>query len=495
MGNATNNSGFGFRVLKTHINSPAHEAGIQPFLDFIVNIELTHSELKEVNLSNIQAFFNTIKANENKEIHVTLFNIYDRQLRKIHMIPHKNWPEADSLLGVLLRYEDYITALERTYKVIQVLPGSEAEKLGFMEEFDYILGLTNYQYKDLGEFIKLLFKAEDVCVFNVKEGRVRFIQTPKEKCVLGCQFGEGILNQLPYKRYEMPMIEEGVKQHEEIVNLTEEAHGVEQNNDHVENQIKTSPKQILEGPPKKNEIHEKEHKSGIGLEEHHEAKNYQELLQGSSSKATLDYIHHKRTEHLKKNGPGGGRFAPKNPFQSPTLKYENEIEAHANEKEENLKENIKGDLKGDLKVDLDLKGDLKGDLKVDQKDIKEEIKDQKEILKEILKENIKDDSKDYSKDHSQEKDHLKDHSKDRLKENLKEDQKENLNSNEISNNLDNNLNKSEEKIKENEKKTEEVIESARFAKMVMKYSYYCPKLKDEYVISSSDLMQMTVKIE
>ena len=472
MGNATNNSGFGFRVLKTHPHSPAHEAGIIPFLDFIVNIELSQSELKEANLSNIQSFFNTIQANENKEIHVTLFNIYDRQLRKIKMVPHKNWPEADSLLGVLLRYEEYMTALERTYKVIQVVPGSEAEKLGFVEEYDYVVGLTTYQYKDLGEFIRLLFKAEEVCVFNVKESKLKFILMPKEKCVLGCQFGEGILNQLPYKRYELPLIEEVQhhKQHEDIVDLTEET-------SHSESQIQNlnpavSPVKVIEAPPKKNEIHP-EHKSGIGLDDHAEKKNYQEMLKATSSKSTLEYIHHKRSEHLKKNGPPAGRFLPKNPFQSPTFKNGNEGEKKENAENLGLGESQKENLK-----EQQMKENPKENMKEESKPLKESKEPPKEILK---------DSRENSKEIQENKVDLP------LKE--KENRKENDN---IQNNgenlkIDENL-KQEKKIEGNEL-NEESVENARFAKMVMKYSYYCPKLKDEYVINSSDLMQMTVKIE
>lgn len=473
MGNATNNSGFGFRVLKTHPHSPAHDAGIIPFLDFIVNIELSQSELKEANLSNIQSFFNTIQANENKEIHVTLFNIYDRQLRKIKMVPHKNWPEADSLLGVLLRYEEYMTALERTYKVIQVVPGSEAEKLGFMEEYDYVVGLTTYQYKDLGEFIRLLFKAEEVCVFNVKESKLRFIQMPKEKCVLGCQFGEGILNQLPYKKYELPLIEEAPpKQHEDIVDLTEETSHTESQPQNLNSAV--SAMKVIEAPPKKNEIHP-EHKSGIGLDDHTEKKSYQEMLKATSSKSTLEYIHHKRSEHLKKNGPAGGRFLPKNPFQSPTFKNVKEGETKENGENLGLGENQKENLK-----EQTTKENPKENLKEEES---KPLKESKEPPKEILK-----DSRENSKEIQEKKVDLS------YKE--KETRKENQNMNNIQTNVENlKIDENSKQEKKIDEFYEESVENARFAKMVMKYSYYCPKLKDEYVINSSDLMQMTVKIE
>ena len=465
MGNTSNNSGYGFRVLKTQIHSPAYEAGLQPFLDFIVNIELNHSELKEANIPSIHAFFNTIKSNENKEIHVTVFNIYNRQLRKIKLLPNKSWPEADSLLGALLRYEEYITALERTYKIIQVIKPSLAQSLGLIEEYDYILGITNLQYKDLNEFIRCLFKADDICVFNVKENKIKFINMPKEKCQLGCQFGEGILNQLPYKRYDMPLMEQVVKNevlHEEIVNLTE--NDTEQTNTTCSISQVSPKKNVIIAPPKKNEIlKENEQKSGIGLDDNHQAKNYQDLLK-QSSKYTVDYIQHKRAEHMKKNGSNPNtRLPPKNPFQSPTLL--------AN-KEENHEKNEKVEV-----VELYEKNDKNetSDVKHDQIDRKNEKKEKNDNVQ-----NIK--NPEDINEHQNNSESLK----------SKEETKEILETVEIQRN-EKKFNGEEKKEKEDTSKNP--ADSGKFAKMMMKYSYYCPRIKNEYVINSCDLMSMNVVIE
>lgn len=441
MGNASNNSGYGFRVLKTQPHSPAHESGLQPFLDFIVNIELSQSETKEANISNIQAFFNTIKSNENREIHVTVFNIYDRQLRKIRMIPNKSWPDADSLLGALLRYEEYITALERTYKVIQVLPNSVSEKIGFLENYDYVLGITNYLYKDLNDFIRCLFKADEVCVLNVKENKLKFITIPKEKCLLGCQFGEGILNQLPYKSYESPMIEEVLKpSEEEIVTLTEDpAVNHDKNDKNEENPqyhspatIKTPPtKKIIEAPPKKSELSKEIEHKPILLEDNQEAKNYEELLKPTCSKSTLEFIHHKRSENLKKNGhhTSNQRFTPKNPFSSPTNM---KIDESQDQNEKNNKNENNNPQKNLDKFNLEEKNENSEETIEKNNEVKENL-------------NIFEEEK-----------HL----------NLESSQSQKGQNN-------------EEKI----------------GKMQMKYSYYCPKIKNEYVINSGDLVILTKVLE
>lgn len=440
MGNASNNSGYGFRVLKTQPHSPAHESGLQPFLDFIVNIELSQSETKEANISNIQAFFNTIKSNENREIHVTVFNIYDRQLRKIRMIPNKSWPDADSLLGALLRYEEYITALERTYKVIQVVPNSVSEKIGFVENFDYVLGITNYLYKDLNDFIRCLFKADEVCVLNVKENKLKFITIPKEKCLLGCQFGEGILNQLPYKSYESPMIEEILKpSEEEIVTLTEDPPvNYDKNEKNEENlqhnspaTIKTpSPKKIIEAPPKKSELSKEIEQKPIVLEDNQEAKNYEELLKPTCSKSTLEFIHHKRSENLKKNGhhSGNQRFTPKNPFSSP--------------KNMNIVEN---------------------------QDQKEKMDKNENNSKSLDKFNLEEKNENIEENYEK---------KNEIKENLNIIEEENKHLN---------LESSQNQKKQNKEE--------KIGKMQMKYSYYCPKIKNEYVINSGDLVILNQILE
>ena len=36
------------------------------------------------------------------------------------MIPNKNWKNADSLLGIVLRYDKYEDYYERTYKILNV---------------------------------------------------------------------------------------------------------------------------------------------------------------------------------------------------------------------------------------------------------------------------------------------------------------------------------------------------------------------------------------
>jgi hypothetical protein len=41
-------------------------------------------------------------------------------VRSVFVRPSNDWPESDSLLGVILRYENYTEAHENTFKILNV---------------------------------------------------------------------------------------------------------------------------------------------------------------------------------------------------------------------------------------------------------------------------------------------------------------------------------------------------------------------------------------
>ena len=43
-----------------------------------------------------------------------------REFRNVVLVPNKNWSEKDSLLGVLLRLENYVNINENTFKITKV---------------------------------------------------------------------------------------------------------------------------------------------------------------------------------------------------------------------------------------------------------------------------------------------------------------------------------------------------------------------------------------
>ena len=101
-------------------------------------------------------FFEMVNNHEGKELFLTLYNMRLRNIRKVPIVPNKNWINSDSLLGVMLRYENYEIAHEYTYKILSVLKNSPSEKAGLQENIDYVIGLLNFKNEDLNDMINYI---------------------------------------------------------------------------------------------------------------------------------------------------------------------------------------------------------------------------------------------------------------------------------------------------------------------------------------------------
>ena len=56
---------------------------------------------------------------------------------------NKSWPGADSLLGVLFRYENYINAFDKIMKVTNIEKDSPAAVAGLKDHEDFVLGVAS----------------------------------------------------------------------------------------------------------------------------------------------------------------------------------------------------------------------------------------------------------------------------------------------------------------------------------------------------------------
>ena len=157
----------------------------------------------------LQDLFALLLQSEDRTLTFSVYNILTRKTRKVNVTPNKNWGNNDSLLGAVLRYENYSTALERVYRIAQVYPNSPASEAGLIPEYDYLLGSPQNYYLDLQEFsafLNLIVDTEankvDMWVYNSKSNSVRKTTIiPRKKWggkgLLGCEFGLGMLNELP----------------------------------------------------------------------------------------------------------------------------------------------------------------------------------------------------------------------------------------------------------------------------------------------------------
>ena len=134
-----NESRPGYRVVEVIKNSPSEKAGIQPYLDFIMSLNGTNL------LESSLPFQEMIKSNENCCVTLEVLSLVDMSLREVRVTPEK-W-EGEGLLGVNLRYEDSIEALNRIIHVTKVFPNSAASNAGLLEG-EFIIGSKEALIKD-----------------------------------------------------------------------------------------------------------------------------------------------------------------------------------------------------------------------------------------------------------------------------------------------------------------------------------------------------------
>ena len=74
-----------------YLESPAHEAGIQPFKDFILGT-------REIAFKSLDEFAKYVEVNQEREIRLHLYNIETMKVREVSLTPTKSWG-GQGLLG------------------------------------------------------------------------------------------------------------------------------------------------------------------------------------------------------------------------------------------------------------------------------------------------------------------------------------------------------------------------------------------------------------
>lgn len=180
----------GYRVLEVLEGSPAHEAALQLFTDFIISVNgtvLQHSEMP---------FQEIIRRNSNCKITLEVFNIISKETREVKVTP-KEWG-GEGVLGVSLRFEELQEALDQIIHVTHVQPGSPAELSGIMPQEDYILGSFDFFMKDVDELLIFASCHEQVklCLYSQKSKQARQVILKGGGNSLGIEVGTGALHTL-----------------------------------------------------------------------------------------------------------------------------------------------------------------------------------------------------------------------------------------------------------------------------------------------------------
>jgi len=188
----------GYHILRVQENSPAHQAGMEPFFDFIVMIENVRLDTDDEQLKEL------LKANVEKPISVIVYSSKTLQTRELTITPSSLWG-GQGLLGVSIKFGTFDGANEHVWHVLDVEPNSPAYIAGLRPFSDYIIGSDSLlsEQDDLfsliesheGRQVKLFVYNSDVDTSR------EVVLTPNSvwggEGSLGCGIGYGYLHRIP----------------------------------------------------------------------------------------------------------------------------------------------------------------------------------------------------------------------------------------------------------------------------------------------------------
>lgn len=202
MGGSSSHEIGGVRVFKVHPGSPAAEAGLEVFFDFIVEVNGT-----KIEPSCQQAFAEKIQESENSQAKLLVFNTRAHSTREVIVAPRR-WA-GGGLLGATVRFDVVDPAENQGIRVLEVFPNSPAAHAGLVPFQDFLLGTAQAVFHDIDELVEAVTnninQRMQVYVYNTDSESVReIILVPNndwggDGCI-GCDIGTGLLHRIPAPR-------------------------------------------------------------------------------------------------------------------------------------------------------------------------------------------------------------------------------------------------------------------------------------------------------
>ncbi|XP_058040035.1 Golgi reassembly-stacking protein 1 [Ahaetulla prasina] len=188
----------GYHVHGIQENSPAQQAGLEPFFDFILTIGHTRLNKEGDTLKDL------LKANVEKAVKLEVYNIKTMKVREVEVIPSNMWG-GQGLLGASVRFCSFQGANEHVWHVLDVEPASPAALAGLKPHSDYIIGSDQILHES-EDFFSLIDSHEGkplkLVVYNTETDSCREVfVTPNGawggEGSLGCGIGYGYLHRIP----------------------------------------------------------------------------------------------------------------------------------------------------------------------------------------------------------------------------------------------------------------------------------------------------------
>ncbi|XP_036777569.2 Golgi reassembly-stacking protein 1 isoform X2 [Manis pentadactyla] len=188
----------GFHLYGVQENSPAQQAGLEPYFDFIITIG--HSRLNKEN-DTLKAL---LKANVEKPVKLQVFSTKTMKVREVEVVPSNMWG-GQGLLGASVRFCSFRRASEHVWRVLDVEPSSPASLAGLHPYTDYVVG-SDQILQESEDFFSLIESHEGrllkLMVYSSESDSCREVTvTPNAawggEGSLGCGIGYGYLHRIP----------------------------------------------------------------------------------------------------------------------------------------------------------------------------------------------------------------------------------------------------------------------------------------------------------
>mmetsp|Transcript_36014 Transcript_36014/g.107621 ORF Transcript_36014/g.107621 Transcript_36014/m.107621 type:complete len:466 (+) Transcript_36014:75-1472(+) len=202
MGSGPSQEVAGVRVFKVSPGSPAAEAGLEVFFDFIMEVNGV-----KMDSGYQQMFAQKIQESENSTAILTVFNTRAHAVREVAVKPRK-WA-GNGLLGATVRFDSVDPAENHGIRVLEVFVNSPAAHAGLVPYQDFLLGTASFVFHDIDELVEAVTTSINqqlqVYVYNADSETVREVPlVPNndwggEGCI-GCDIGTGLLHRIPAPR-------------------------------------------------------------------------------------------------------------------------------------------------------------------------------------------------------------------------------------------------------------------------------------------------------
>lgn len=228
----------GYHVLRVAESSPASEAGIEPFFDYIVGIG------GQPITEDGDLLTNWLDQSEGKPIVLQVYSSRRQAVRNIRALPNRKWsmsPTNDSkpsLLGLSLRLCSPENALENVWHILDIIEGSPAQDAGLVPFGDWIIGYAGGILRGENDFYRVVEEHEErplrLFVYNADYEVTREVVIIPNRSwgsgegLLGCSIGFGLLHRIPKTTTSTTAPSSLIPNAREIYNSTNYSQGIDE---------------------------------------------------------------------------------------------------------------------------------------------------------------------------------------------------------------------------------------------------------------------------